>query len=275
MTPKFIQSGFAAAALVAAASLSAQAADLPPASAPVYTKAPAYMPAPSWTGWYIGVNVGGAWDANTAASFSGSPNTAVFFAANEFPTSLTPNPSGVIGGGQIGYNWQVSNWLFGLETDFQGSGYRGTANATPTPTGGFVPFNTSVEQHSDWFGTFRARMGILPSSNLLFYGTGGLAYGQTEASLTTVATGFSLATCPAFDTCTTGASQSIRTGWVAGGGVEYMFMPHWTARAEYLYINLGSQSVTALIPATAGGGSFTASAPFHENIVRGAINFKF
>ncbi len=132
-------------------------------------------PACAWCGWYVGVNAGGAWDASTVSSFSGNPATAAYFAYNEFPTSLSPDPKGVIGGGQIGYNWQASpNFILGWEADIQGSGYKGTATAAPTPTAG-THFTTSIEQHSDWIGTVRARAGFAANPTLLIYGTGGLA----------------------------------------------------------------------------------------------------
>ena len=262
--------GFSFAGLACAA-----AADLPVKAPPVYT------PAPSWTGFYVGANAGFAWDANTSASFSGSPGTAVFFAANEFPNSLTPHPSGVLGGGQIGYNWQITNWLVGFEADLQGSGYKGSATVNPAPTGGFATFATSVEQHSYWFGTVRGRLGFLATPDLLIYGTGGLAFGQTETSFTTVGAGLLLGQCPTNFTCATASSLGSQAGWTAGAGLEYMMLPHWSVRAEYLYVSLGSQSATGLSTATgiactaAAGCGFTASAPFRENIVRAAVNYHF
>jgi outer membrane immunogenic protein len=182
----------------------------------------------------------------------------------------------VLGGGQIGYNWQIApSFLFGLEADIQGSGYKGSSTVSPTPIG-FAPFNTTVEQHSDWFGTFRGRAGFLATPGLLIYGTGGLAYGQTEASLSTFGSAFgSVGACPANFSCAAAGASSTRAGWTAGGGLEWMFAPHWTLRGEYLYVDLGSQSVTAVTPVFAPPVSFTASTPFHENIGRAAINYKF
>lgn len=231
-----------------------------------------------WCGWYVGLNVGGAWDADTTTTFAGSPATAAFFAANEFPTALNPKPDGILGGGQIGYNWMAgSSFLVGLEADFQGSGYKGNASFTSAPTGGFAPFTTSVEQHSDWFGTVRARAGFVATPNLLIYGTGGLAYGQTEVNMATVGTGFTLATCPLNFTCASGSSTSTRVGWTAGAGVEWMIMPHLSLKAEYLYMDLGHQSVTAVSTATAPACActFTATAPFRENIARVGLNYHF
>ena len=254
----------ALAALIATPTLAADMA--------VKARPPALAPACVWCGWYVGGNVGGAWDAHTSSSFSGDPATAPYFAVNEFPSSLSPNARGVLGGGQIGYNWQVApNFILGLEADIQGSGYKGTATATPNPTGGYVQFSTSAEQQSNWFGTARARAGFLPSPNLLIYGTGGLAYGQTEVGFNTFPAAFA---CGGGYTCASGSSSTTRAGWTAGGGFEWMFAPHWSVKAEYLFLDLGSQSVTAAVPYEPIY-SFTASAPFRENVVRGGLNWHF
>lgn len=253
-------------------SVSAFAADLPNTKAP-----PAYTPPPpvySWTGFHVGLNVGGAFSVDPNASFSGSANTAIYFAANEFPTSLSTRPGGVNGGGQIGYNWEVSpSWVVGLETDFQGSSYRGSSTAQPTPTGIFFPFTTTVTQRSNWFGTARGRAGFLLIPNLLVYGTAGLAYGEVNTSFSTIATGFTYATCGALATCTIGSASSTRVGWTVGAGLEWMLSPSWSLKAEYLYLDLGSQSVTA--QSTAPGYFFTARDPFRENVVRVGLNYNF
>jgi outer membrane immunogenic protein len=263
-----------AVALIAIGAAPALAADLP--AAPVYTKAPAVAPVPvyNWTGFYVGGNVGGAWGDRSNDGFAGNAATAPLFAEAIFPTSLGVQPSGVIGGAQIGYNWQVSPMsVWGIEADIQGSGYNGSAVLTSTPPIA-AQFNTAIEQHSNWFGTVRGRAGFLATPNLLLYGTGGLAYGQTEVSSTTVGTGFTLATCPLNFTCATGASTSTRAGWTVGAGAEWIFAPGWSAKAEYLYIDLGTQSTnlpSVILPAFV----FSASAPFRENIARVGINYHF
>jgi outer membrane immunogenic protein len=127
-----------ALALMAAGATEAAAADMS-------VKAPAPPPVAGWTGWYIGVNAGGAWDADTSAGFGpGSPGTTIFFQVNEFPTSLSPRPSGGFGGGQIGYNRQVSTAVFGIEADLQGGRYSGSQAVSPIPTAG-IAFNTTLE----------------------------------------------------------------------------------------------------------------------------------
>jgi len=251
------------ALVTAAAAGPVFAADLP-----VKAVAP---PAPvfNWNGFYVGGNAGIAW-SSTLVGYSGGPGTAAFFANNEFPTSLAPGAGGYLGGAQLGYNWQLSPaWLVGLEADIQGGNYKGNADITLTT------FTTSVEQHSNWFGTVRGRVGVLVGPNILFYGTGGFAYGQTEASQSAIATGFTLATCPATLPCAAGSATTTRYGWSAGAGIETMVAPNWTVRAEYLYVDLGTQSLTVTTPVFAPPVTFTSSNPFRENILRIGFNYKF
>src|ERR1700731_2636205 len=129
--------GRASVAWIAAASFGAAvAADLPLAyKAPVRA-----VPAPTWTGFYVGGNVGYGWDSGSSSVSALStdpalaPALAAILAAGSYPTSLSPSAQGVIGGGQIGYNWQLpSPWLIGLEADLQGSGIKGADRQTGSP----------------------------------------------------------------------------------------------------------------------------------------------
>ena len=177
----------AVSALVLAAALgagAAHAADLPSRKdAPVYAPPP---PVFSWTGFYGGLNVGGG-----------------FSAAN----ATFGRASGVIGGGQIGYNYQLSPlFVVGVENDFQGTSLSTRNNGSANP-------NVSLP----WFGTGRGRAGLaLLDSRLLVYGTGGLALGQVNDVL----------------------ARKTRMGWTAGGGAEWAFLPNWSAKLEYLYTDL-------------------------------------
>jgi outer membrane immunogenic protein len=258
----------ALALVTAAAAVPASAADLPLKS--MAPPAPIY----NWNGFYIGGNAGVAW-SGTLTGYSGGPGAAAFFAANDFPASLTPGAGGYLGGAQIGYNWQLSpTWLVGLEADIQGGDYKGNASVTTTSVN-FGPFTTSVEQHNNWFGTVRGRVGLLVGPNVLFYGTGGFAYGQTEASQSTIANGFTLATCPTALPCAAGSATSTRYGWAAGAGWEIMASPNWTFRAEYLFLDLGTQSLTVTTPAFTPPVTFTSSNAFHESIIRIGFNYLF
>lgn len=160
----------------------ASAADMP-VKAPAY-KAPAAV-APSWTGFYVGVNIGGGWGSR---SVDYSPNDVVSIflfdpaGGTGAPPSASFTSSGVIGGLQLGYNWQFNhNWLVGIETDFDWSGIKGSGSSSGL-VNGLSPFTASVEERVKWFGTVRARLGYLPMDSLLAYITGGFAYGRVDQS---------------------------------------------------------------------------------------------
>jgi outer membrane immunogenic protein len=258
-------------ALVAQLTGLATAADLA-----VYKARP---PAPvwSWTGFYGGANVGYGWDRrDVGLSFAATdpqlaPALAATLAAGSFPASLSPSADGLIGGLQIGYNWQIgTNWLFGFEADIQGSGIKGTASEARFPQF-FDATSTTVEKKIDWFGTVRARLGVLATPTMLLYATGGLAYGKTEISFNTVDADFG---CIPFGTlCANGTSSGVKVGWTAGGGVEAMMWNNWTFKAEYLYLDLGSRSVD--IPSFTLPIIVTPSTDFREHVVRVGVNYHF
>jgi outer membrane immunogenic protein len=229
-----------------------------------------------WTGWYVGGNAG-----YSRGKVDGDFNDLGFpdilgggfgtLLPSSFPISVKPN--GFIGGGQIGYHWQVDKWVFSLETDFQGSAERAgisfdnfySCEASTTST-------CHLAQTRDakilWFGTVRGRIGWLFTPSLLFYGTGGLAYGKVTASGTIS------------DPDNTGASFSfaaskVTVGYAAGGGIEgtILDLPGWTWRIEYLYLNLGSLSGSGTEPIT--GNAFNWDAKFIDNVARVGLNFKF
>ena len=163
---------------LAFSSIAASAADMA-----MRTKAPPIVVDPSynWSGFYIGGNVGYGWgDADT--SFNPLPSAAAF--VNLAPTTLGPDPQGVIGGVQAGYNWQAGKFVVGLEADIQASDIHGSAVVTPIIQNNGVPFPgagfLSASQRIDWFGTVRARAGFTPVDRLLLYVTGGLAYGNVS-----------------------------------------------------------------------------------------------
>src|SRR5262249_51142990 len=147
--------------------------------------------------------------------------------------------NGVIGGGQIGYNWQSQNWGFGVETDFQGSGEKGARKLVCVACANDGAHNTGgVTQKLSWVGTLRGRVGVLVTPSILLYGTGGLAYGEfkTGGSIT----GTDMGGIPV--TVAFPGTSSTRAGWTAGVGVEGKISGNWTAKLEYLYMDLGSVS---------------------------------
>ncbi|HZR76010.1 outer membrane protein [Bradyrhizobium sp.] len=260
----------AAASLIAGGAF---AADLP-AKAPVYTKAPAYVePIYDWTGFYIGGNVGYSWGRSSDATTVTSPAGAVLFSATD-RTDL----NGIVGGGQIGYNWQMQNWVFGLEADIQGTDEKGTHDylcattcipsrfgALPIPA---VSVSEALSQKIDWFGTVRGRIGVLAAPRVLLYATGGLAYGEVASSATIAPT-------------VTGVSavipgvNSTNVGWTLGVGVEGVIAPNWTAKLEYLYVDLGT--VSGSFATTVAGTNLVSnfSSRVTDNVLRAGINYKF
>ncbi len=235
----------------------ASAADLP---RPMITKAPPPPPMYNWTDPYIGLNVGGSW-GHQDTSLTG-------FGTNSLSLD------GVIGGGQIGYNWQGmgSPWVFGIEADIQGSDQHNNngAFALPGVVCGpnaiaciAVPASAIAYQDKlDWFGTVRGRIGYATGyeGRWLPYITGGVAYGQG-----TINGGGNLgATAVAFNTTTT------YVGWTVGAGLEWAFGGDWSAKIEYLYTDLGNGPTIALIP----GVNLTAGNMI-DNIGRVGINWHF
>jgi outer membrane immunogenic protein len=239
-------------------------------------KAPPPLPAPvfSWTGWYVGVTAGygfGNSDQSLTADAAepvGPPDT------HPAPSGL--HPSGFVGGGEVGYNNQAGSFLAGLEADFSYSGSRQTAAATGTPFIGGV-LQTTVATKLDWFGTVRGRIGVLPMNNLLLYATGGFAYGDVQ----TTTTGVNLAATPpcngpgGFVYCASGMTSGISVGWTAGAGLQYAIAPRWMIKAEYLYIDLGRQSVTYPDLDTLPVGTLTSTTRFTANIVRVGVDYRF
>jgi outer membrane immunogenic protein len=224
-------------AVLLLASVSAQAADIHRA-APVY-KAPSADPAPQafdWTGFYLGLNGGYAggrssWSDPAAGAASGGFNT-----------------SGGTVGGQIGYNWQTGPLVLGAESDMNWLNSRGSSSAggvCATDGGG----NCQTQQN--WLGTTRARVGYA-FDRWLPYITGGVAYGHVRA------------------TQPSGTSSTTRTGWVAGGGVEYGISRNWSAKLEYLHADLGTATFMG-----AASGTPTLSVPIKDDLARVGLNYRW
>jgi outer membrane immunogenic protein len=243
---------------------------VPAAAADMPLKAPLPMaPVYSWTGFYFGGNVGYGWGNNDAITFSGDPNTAAAIARGQVASSLGGNPQGMLGGLQIGYNYQTGAFVWGIEADFQMSAI-GANSAVSTAIPGFFPVTTSGSQDLLRFGTVRGRLGYTVWPSLLLYGTGGLAYGSGEVSSFINTT----PGCPGF--CGGLTTTTQLTGWTAGVGAEYMFTPNWSGKLEYLYYDLGSISqqygdIFGRFPGTSGA----TSTAFKGDIVRIGMNYKF
>ena len=272
----------------------------------------------NWTGFYIGGNAGYSWgrattdqtDTTTSTVtrqlFRGSPALGAplgngaelgFPGLGAFPqittataitgTSGRANVDGFVGGGQIGYNWQIDRtWLVGIEADFQGSTERGTVTVCGVATCAAGSAFGSAAHDLRWFGTLRGRIGILPVDRVLLYATGGLAYGQLDSAYVTGLNGSPLA---AF------SNSSTRAGWTAGAGVEGAIDRNWTVKVEYLYMDLGRfaggtgtggatttvvdtpilNNTATLRDTTVTTTTGTASTRFTDHILRAGINYRF
>ena len=234
---------FTAALSLFALGGAAGAADLPTAP-----QLPPLQAVPTWTGFYAGLNVGGAF---------GSSHNAFNIAGFGLPTFNTPL-DGVVGGGEAGYNWQTGPWVLGLEASFEGSSLRGSRNAPCLPPlcGAFA---ANYGQSLPWFGTLRPRIGYA-LGNWLLYATGGGALGQVDTNATAAAGPF---------VATNNHSQT-RSGWTLGGGVEVGFAPGWSAKIEYLYLDLGSRTTTYLLtPPISNASRFSA------NVITAGVNYHF
>jgi outer membrane immunogenic protein len=271
------------------------AADL---NKPVYKAPPPAPPAPvyTWTGWYVGGNVGFSWGStsNDYAFAQTSTVTAGFPPFWTFNGSEREHPDGVIGGVQAGYNWQSGIYLYGIEADIQGSGEKHTGDFSGVllnPNFGAFgtvnhPFTATETNNIDWFGTVRGRVG-LNNDHWLFYATGGLAYGHVSSSGTLQPATVN----PAFPNSPfLWSNSATKAGWTVGAGIESSFFGNWTWRVEYLYIDLGKIATTvaggagnclgSAGPALGcngglGAGTLTATSHFTDNIVRVGLNYQF
>jgi outer membrane immunogenic protein len=177
---------------------------------------------------------------------------------------------GVTGGAQIGYNWQMGAIVTGLEADIQGSGITGSVTQSHINTFNSTGFRTADEKLS-WFGTVRGRIGLTVTPDLLFYGTGGLAFGRIDASADTDLGDTRGSRYPV-------SVSQTKVGWAAGAGTEWMFARNWSAKAEYLHIDLGNVSAVGNAVTTdldVVGTSITYKWKLQNDIVRAGVNYHF
>jgi outer membrane immunogenic protein len=268
-------------------------------AAQAQTRAPAY----SWTGFYIGAQLGGAWGDR---SIDRSPNDAAAgLLLNGTLGALGMQPisahdariSGVTGGIELGYNWQIApRWVLGIEADFSASDIGGSGSTTSVLQLSPDIFQTAnAEQKIDWWGTVRARFGWLAAPDLLLFGTGGLAFGRVTnsdsygtsgppggiiSSAVGVPGGFVSVRCIVGTTCFAGTDSSVRFGWTVGAGGEWRWSERWSLKAEYLYVNLGATSSTSTALQADLPGEFPASYTtfFHTtdfHVARLGVNYRF
>jgi len=256
------RASLAIASALAFATPAAHAADMalkaPPPAAPVY----------SWSGFYLGVDVGGAW-SNGDSSTTPIPDPIAW---NLLPASLNLRASSAIGGVHAGYDYQLSpNAVIGIEADWQATN---TAASSTVPglnsAGGVIapalPITMTRDLH--WLASVRPRAGVLANNALLLFVTGGAAWGDVHytGSLPSSPPGFIWAT----DTSAT------KSGYVVGGGAEWMVAPNLQLRAQYLFYRLQGHSAVANgvppFPPFQIGYNWNA---FSTNVVEVGLSYKF
>jgi len=240
----------AALSALLATSMAANAADVRARPAPYAPPPPVYAPPPfSWSGFYVGGNIGGAWanrdvlDPFLGVNFNNGNSNGVF-----------------IGGGQLGYNWQVGYAVLGIEADFDGAANNNNTGTVFIPRVG----NIQVTSNNRWITTLAARFGVT-NGPWLFYGkAGGGWVGSDDFTITNLTTGASI----------TGSNNS-NSGWLVGVGIEWAFLPNWSAKVEYNFLGLDDRRFIA----PAGFLSLTGD-PFIERnrdiqMVKVGLNYRF
>jgi outer membrane immunogenic protein len=183
----------------------------------------------NWTGFYVGINGGYGWGTSDWT----------------FP-AVSPKPKGGLFGGTIGYNYQVGSLVYGIEGDWDWADIKGDVACGVIAT---------CETKNTWLATFRGRLGYA-FDRWLPYVTGGGAYGNVKATISAPIVG-----------AVTSASSS-QLGWTMGVGLEYAFLGNWTAKLEYLYVDLGSFDTGFTTP-------IPDNVSLKENIIRAGLNYKF
>jgi outer membrane immunogenic protein len=240
----------AVAAFVIASS--AWAADVPrkaPSAAPA--AAPA-APAVSWTGCYIGGNVGGGWALKDWANPVGDTVDA-----NGPGPRGTAALGGFVGGGQIGCDYQFEgSWVVGIQGRVDGADIKGDIFDT------LLPNELDLRNRVDWFATVTGRLGYALVPTGLLYIKGGVAWVHDRDSVFDQITGLVVEN-----------TGTTRTGWTAGVGFEYLFLPNWSAFVEYDYMGFGTKTLLF----TAPDGSFSETWDIKQNVqaVLVGLNFRF
>lgn len=195
--------------------------------------------ATNWTGWYIGVE-GGLANGQAAQTQTISGVSLGYY-----------NQQGSLFGGTVGYNWQMTNWIVGLEGDLAWARIKGQETNCGMARTGTCP--TEIRG----FGTARARAGMAMLSNTMMYVTGGLVYADVHAYK---------------EAAPSTGGEDWRAGWTLGAGAEVMITPNWSVKAEYLYANFSGTQTTYII--TASNTPITA-AERNIHILRGGLNWHF
>jgi len=239
---------------------SAIAADLPSRKAPVAPPPPVL----SWTGAYVGANLGGGWLAGNSSNQGGNLLWNTTNNANWYDKNTGNSNAGVIGGVQVGYNYQIMPWaVVGAEADFQGTSI-GAGNGTPLYYNTLLVTNQNLGTVAvnnpgaslNWFGTVRGRVGLVAlRPDIMIYGTGGFAYANVQRN------GY-------FN-----QNSATQTGWTAGGGAEWMFNPAWSAKVEYLFTSVSGSNQNYYW--NTGASLNNVNNKTQWNTIRAGVNYHF
>jgi outer membrane immunogenic protein len=228
----------AAAATIAATTGQVLAADLPMPNLAPPLPAAVY----NWTGFYLGINGGfGTGNSNWSDGPIGTTGS--------FPTS------GFLVGGTAGINYQIGEYVFGIEGDGDWTNLNGNSGSTCGAISAVLTPPVSCQTQSQWLATVRGRVGYA-FDRILLYGTAGAAFGNIQTGLNPPST---------FD-------SSVEAGWTVGAGLEFAFAQNWTGKVEYLFVDLPNGSCTTVGNCGGAAGSIVS---FNENIIRAGLNFKF
>lgn len=187
----------------------------------------------TWTGCYLGAHIGGGWFRDNETNV-GTINSANF----PFGTQRTNSGDGVIGGGQIGCNYQFApRWVIGIEGDFAWTGIKATSSTSGAVNPAVV---NNAQERVNWIADATLRLGYLATDNLLLYAKGGAAWVNDEGSSITTDAAGNVLTIVSRD-------RGTHTGWLIGAGGEYRLTSHWSMKVEYNYIDLGTQTLSNFV----------------------------
>jgi outer membrane immunogenic protein len=221
----------------------------------------------SWTGPYAGIHVGHGWGNSQTTVLDNL--SSIFPQGTVFPTT---HSTGFLGGGQIGYNYQMGQFVLGLEADLSGTQISSTSvNFGTVNTLNDRP--SVAKAHTQWMATAAARLGIAQGS-FLYYAKGGFAWAETNGHAYTRNSANSFL-------FTETSSTTNREGWLVGGGLEYMMSRNWTLKAEYNYIDFGKAMVKNNVVGSFGTTTFPTgtvllrSSESEQHSVKLGLNYKF
>jgi opacity protein-like surface antigen len=272
---------------------SAVAADRPSNKAPLVVPPPVF----TWTGFYLGFNFGHAWTGSDPINTASANLLDAAIIPGQWGAASALGATGRVGarldgffsGGQAGYNWQFAEKLVvGFEADLQGAGVRGGrgfGNVTPSPLvpGSFAVTSATLKRSLEYFGTVRGRFGYAVTPTMLVYATGGLAYGGVNTSATLRQT---LTPSILLANAAKGDFFDNRVGWTVGGGFEWAFASHLSAKIEYLYYDLGTVTLTnanisplaftnIVTGALRVADATTVTTRFNGHVLRAGLNYRF